>query len=110
MSGPEKPCLYCEPNVARDAVSQRPDVPALDTPVGPTHSAAGRPTACEAASEPRLRARLRYDAPFIPMVAESLTRSVSCFAEDGERDVIDARQRDKSSCIIRRITGLEVLP
>src|SRR4051812_10285922 len=77
-SEPEKPCWYCEPDVARDAVSQRPDVPALDTPVGPTHPAAGRPTACEAASEPRLRARLRYDAPFIPMVAESLTRSVSC--------------------------------
>src|SRR4051812_2276296 len=44
-SGPEKPCLYREPHVARDAGSQRPDVAALDPPVGPAHSAAGRPAA-----------------------------------------------------------------
>src|SRR3954470_6852151 len=43
-SGPEKRCWYCEPNVARDAVSQRPDVAALDAPVGRKHAAAGRPT------------------------------------------------------------------
>ena len=69
-----KPCLYCEPDRRRDAVSGVPDVPALDTPAASRRDCpgvnraqierlgrrwAGRLPACEAAPEPHLQARLR---------------------------------------------------